>query len=126
MKHLFGFPDGAIGVLVDGVAFLPEEFAAAEEGAGGFFPANDGNPLVVELRKVTVRVNNAFVVLAKQGFGGGANTEALFKFFLAAYGNPGAFGGKAFNVVFFFLKKAFGDKHGHTNVFVPGGFKHLV
>ena len=68
-------------------------------------------------------MNYVSIVLAEKGFGRGTNTQPLAQLLLAAVGNPGHFGGKPFNMILLFLEQAFGNKHGHHDIFVTQLFK---
>ena len=46
VQLLLGLSLGLGGSLVDGVAFLPPELTAAQEGTGGLFPAHHAAPLL--------------------------------------------------------------------------------
>ena len=67
-----------------------------------------------------------FIMIAEEGFAGGAHAQALGELFRAAVGDPGDLGGEALHMVLFLLKEGFGDEHGHIYVFMPGGFEHPV
>ena len=47
VQLLLRLSHGLLGGLMDGVALLPPELAAAQERAGGLFPADDAAPLVI-------------------------------------------------------------------------------
>ena len=126
IQHPHRFCLGFLGGLVHGVALLPQEFGAAQEGAGGFFPAHDAAPLVIQLGQVAVAVDDVGIVLAEQRFAGGAHAQALLQLFLAAHGDPCHLGGEALYVVLFLLQQAFRDEHGHIDVLVAGGLEHPV
>ena len=62
--------------------------------------------------------SNPFLVVGVHDcFRGGTNGNVLFEFVLACSGDPGNFGGKAFDVVFFLFEDRFGDKHGKVGIF---------
>ena len=65
-------------------------------------------------------------MLAKQRFRGRAHAKALLQFFVAAVRDPSDFGREALHVVLFLIQKTFGDKHRHTDVFMPQSLKHFV
>ena len=123
VQHALGLLHGLLGGGVHGVALLPEEFAVAQEGAGGLLPAQHAAPLVVHLGQVPVGLDDIFIVLAEQGLGGGTDAVALLELVAAAHGDPGALRGKALHVVLFLLQQAFGDEHGHVDVFSAGLFE---
>ena len=126
VEHLFGLCDSFLCGFVHGVAFLPKEFHGTEERTGGLFPTNNAAPLVIKFRKVAVRFDYVCVMVAEKSFGSGAYAHSFLKLFAAAHGDPCNFRSKAFDMVFFFLKKAFGNEHRHINVFVAGCFKTCV
>ena len=99
------------------VAFLPQEFHGSQERTCCFFPTNNGAPLIVQFRQVSVGLDDVCVVFAEQCFGSGAYTHTFFQFFVTTVSNPGYFWSKTFYVVFFFLQQAFRDEHGHVAVF---------
>ena len=55
-------------------------------------------------------------MVAEKRLGGRAHAEAFLKFFFAAVRYPRNLGGKPFDMVLFFLKQTFGDKHRHHDV----------
>ena len=65
-------------------------------------------------------------MLAEKRFRSGSYAKSLFKLFTSAVCYPRALGRKALDMLFFFFKKAFGDKHRHINVFVTRLFKAFV
>ena len=68
VQHALSFGNGFFRGGVDGVSLLPQEFPGAQERTGGLFPADNADPLVVQLREIPVAVNNIFIVVAEQGF----------------------------------------------------------
>ena len=118
VQHLLGLCPSLLGVGVHGVALLPQELPVAEEGAGGFLPAEDGAPLVVELGQVPVGVDDVFIVFTEQGLRGGADAVTLLQGVAAAVGDPGALRGKALHVVLFLLEQGLRDEHGQVDVLV--------
>ena len=59
VQLLLGFMLCFLGGLVNGMAFLPPELAAAQEGTGGLLPADYRTPLVVKHGKFTIRMQHA-------------------------------------------------------------------
>ena len=108
------------------MTFLPEEFRCTKERTGCLFPSYNAAPLIVELRKITVCVDNLFIMLTEKSFRCRTDAKTLLKLFLTAYSNPCTFGGKALNMVFFFLQKTFGNKHRHINILVTCFFETAV
>ena len=47
-----------------------------------------------------------------------AHAKPVLELFVSAVSYPRNLGSKALNVIFFFLQKALGDKHRHTNILV--------
>ena len=125
-QHLKGLFPGLFFRGVDGVAFLPEKFSAAKEGAGSLFPAKHGAPLIVFHGKIPIGVNDMAPVITEQGLGSGAHTKALRQFLAAAVGDPGTLRCKTFHVILFLLQKAFGDQDRHGDVFVSQFLKASV
>ena len=66
VQHTLGLLDRLFCGSVDGVSFLPQEFPGAQERTGGLFPAHYADPLVVQLRQVTIAVYDVLVVIAEQ------------------------------------------------------------
>lgn len=140
--HGGGFQLGFFAGFVGGVAFLPEEFGGAQEDAGAHFPAHDVAPLVDFEGEVAVGFEPAGEGGADDGFGGGADDVFVCEFaggdhagfagvgvfdgFEAVVGDDGAFGGKAFGVLGFFLQVGDGDEHGEVGVGVAGAFEFGV
>ena len=120
LEHSQGFLLSLLGGGVHGVTLLPEKLRGSQKRTGGFFPAYHAAPLVIELGKVAVGLDNLFIVLAEERFGGGTNRKTLGELFLTADRYPRAFGCKALYVVFFSLKKALGNEHRHIHVLVTG------
>ena len=112
-----------LGGGVDGVPLLPQKFAGTQKRTGGLFPAHHGNPLIVKLRQIAVRMHDCFIVFTEQGFGGRAHAKAFFELFIAAVGNPGDLGRETLNVVFFFIEQAFRNKHRHADIFMSERLK---
>ena len=71
-------------------------------------------------------MNNVCVMLAKQSFRGRTDAKPFLKLFASAVRYPGNLRCKAFNMILFFLKETFGNKHRHTDVFVAGILEHSV
>ncbi len=59
--------------------------------------------VVIKLGQVPVGIDDAGVVLAEEGFGGGADAKALGQAFAAALRHPGDLGGEALHVVLLLL-----------------------
>ena len=108
------------------MAFLPQKFRGAQERARGFFPPNHIAPLVIELRQVTIGLNNVFIMLAKQGFRCRPHDQPLRQRSLSSDCNNGTFRRKALHMILFFLQKAFRDKHRHIDVFVSKLFESFI
>lgn len=49
--------------------------------------------------------------------GGGTNGDGLLEIRVACLGDPGDFGGKPLDVIFFLFEDAFGDEHGEVGIF---------
>ena len=114
---------GLLARLMDGVALLPPELPAAQEGAGGLFPPDHAAPLVVLHGQFAVAVQHAGPVVAEHGLAGGPDGQPLFQLIAAAHGHPGHFGGKAVDQVAFLFQQALGDQHRHGHVLVAGGLE---
>ena len=126
IQHALCLLLGLLGRGVERMALLPEEFSGAEERAGGLLPPYDGNPLVIELREVSPGVDCIGPVVTEQRLRGGADTEPLIEFLLAAHGDPGDFRGKTFDMVLLFLEQALGDEHGHADIDMAGLLELVV
>ena len=111
------------GSLVDGVAFLPPELAAAQEGTGGLFPAHHAAPLVVFHGKLAVAVQHAGPVVAEHGLTGGTHGQTLFQLVGTAHCDPRHLRREAIDQFAFLLQQAFRDQHGHCHVLMAGGLE---
>ena len=98
-----------LGGLVDGVTLLPPELARAQEGAGGLLPADDGAPLVIEHRQLTVGLQYARPVVAEHRLGRGAESKALFELLAAAHRDPRDLGREAVDELALLLEQALGN-----------------
>ena len=123
IEHTLGFFNGLFCGFVHGVTFLPKEFHSAQEGTRGFFPTADIAPLVIKFRQVAVGLDYFCIMVAEKRFGSGAHAHSFLKLLAAADSYPGNLRRKAFNMVFFLLKKAFRNEHGHIYILVAGFFK---
>ncbi len=65
-------------------------------------------------------------MLAEKCFGCRPYAKPFGKLFLTAVSDPCNLGSKARNMVLFLLQKAFGDKHGHIDIFVSCFLKASV
>ena len=117
---------GLLGGLMDGVTLLPPELAAAQERTGRFLPADDGAPLVIEHRQLTVGVEHARPVVAEHRFARGAECERLLQLLAAALCDPCHLGGKAVDELAFLPEKALGDQNGHRHILMAGLFEFAV
>ena len=118
LEHIEGFLSCLCLALVHGVSLLPQELRGTQERTGCLFPSYNVTPLIIKLRKVTVRMNYIFIVIAEKCFRGRTNYKALSELILSTHGNYCALGSKACNVILFLLQKALRDKHRHINVLV--------
>ena len=123
LQLLLGLVDGFLGGLVDGVALLPPELAAAQERAGRLLPADDGAPLVVEHRQLPVGLQDAGPVVAEHGLGRRAEGQTLLELFAAAHRDPGDLRREAVDELALFFQQAFGDQDGHRHVLMAGLFE---
>ena len=124
--HPLRLLNGLLGGGVEGVALLPEEFAVAQEGTGGLFPAQHGAPLVIQHGQVPPGVDHIGPVVTEQGLRRGADAHTLVQLLAAAIGHPGALGGEALHMVLLLLEQGLGDQHGHGHVGVPRLLKAAV
>ena len=108
------------------VTFLPEELAASQKRACSLLPTENRAPLVVEHREITPGVEHMAPVITEKCLGGRPHAEPLGEFLISAVCDPGALGGKALNMIFFFLEKAFGNEYRHGNILVPAFFEFFV
>lgn len=97
---------------MDGVSFLPEKFAGAQEGPGGLFPAHDVAPLIDFQGQVTVRLNPFGIHRADDGLGRGTDGKRLGQLFPARHRDDGHFGRKALDVFRFLGEKLIGMSRG--------------
>ena len=110
---LLRFLSGRMGSM----AFLPQELAGTEERAGRLLPANYRTPLIVELRKITVRLDILIIEITEKCLGCRAYTHALLQFVQTAVCDPCDFRCEPFNVILFLLKKAFRNEHRQVDIF---------
>ena len=126
VQLLLGLGLGLLGGLVDGVTLLPPELTGAQERAGGFLPADNAAPLVVQHRQVAVGVQHMAEMVAEHRLAGGAHRKALLQRVAAAGGDPGDLGRKAVDQLALLLQQALGDEHGHGHVLMAGGLEASV
>ena len=111
---------------VESMPLLPEKLTAAQERTGRFLPAEHGAPLVIKHGQITPRMNNVAPMIAEQRLRRRTDAQTLRKLLTAADRNPCALRGEALNMILFFLKKAFGNKHRHGDVLMPVALEHTV
>ena len=126
VQLLGGLGLGLLGGLVDGVALLPPEFPAAQEGTGGLFPPHHAAPLVVFHGQLTIAVQHPAPVVAEHGLAGGTDGHALLQRLAAAGGDPRHLGGKAVDQFALLFQQALGDEQRHGHVLVAGGLEPVV
>ena len=78
-ERAVGFRQGLFAVLVRSVAFLPEEFAGAQEHPRAHLPAHHIGPLVGEQRQIAPGLHPARHRIADDRFGRGAHHQRLFE-----------------------------------------------
>ena len=117
IEHGLGECLGLLGSGMDGVTLLPQEFPVAQEGAGGFLPAQHAAPLVVLHGQISVRLQHICKVFTEERFGSGTNCHLLFQLITAAHGDPCTLGCEACHVILFLLQQGFGNQQGHIDVF---------
>ena len=120
VQLLLGLGLGLLGGLMDGMALLPPELTGAQERAGGFLPADDAAPLVVQHGQVAVGVQHMAEMVAEHRLAGGAHRKALLQRVAAAGRDPGNLGGKAVDQLALLLEQALGDQHGHGHILMAG------
>ena len=69
---------------------------------------------------------NMAPMIAEQRLRRRTDAQTLRKLLAAADRDPCALRGKALNMILFLLKKAFGDKHRHGDIFMPVTLEHTV
>ena len=106
--------------LMDGVALLPPELAAAQERAGGLLPADDAAPLVVLHGQLTVAVQHPGPVIAEHGLAGGADGQAFFQLVRTTHRDPRHLRREAVDQFAFLLQQALRDQHRHGHVLMAG------
>ena len=117
VQHLLCPCRSFLGRGVRGMAFLPQEFARAQERARRLFPADDRAPLVVKPRQITVGMDILRIEVAEQRLGGRTYAHLLLQRRKTALCDPGHFRREALYVVFFLLQKRFRNEHGQVYVF---------
>ena len=126
VQLLLRFRHGLLGGLMDGVTLLPPELTAAQEGAGGLFPADDAAPLVVQHGQLAPAVQYMSPVIAEHGLGGGSESQTLLQLLAAAVGDPRHLGGEALHQFAFLLQQALRDQHRHRHIDVTCLFEFIV
>jgi hypothetical protein len=130
---------GVRGVLVGGVAFLPEELAGAEEHPRAHFPADHVGPLVEQQRQVAPRLDPAAHRVADDRLRGRADDQRLLELRIGigdqaalAVGDQAVVGdhrhllGEAFDVGRLADEVAERDEQREIGVFDPGGLDPRV
>ncbi len=126
IKHTDCFLLSLLSRCVDRVTLLPKELSCAQERTGRFLPADNADPLVIELGKIPVGVNDVCIMLAEKRFRGWPYAKPFLELFVAAVGYPGNLGSKALNMIFFLFKQAFRNEHRHTHILVTRCLEHTV
>ncbi len=78
-ERAVGFRERILPALVRGVAFLPEEFAGAQEHPRAHLPAHHIGPLVGEQRQIAPALHPARHGIADDRLGRGAHDQRLFE-----------------------------------------------
>ena len=94
---------------MDCMSFLPQELSRTKEWSCCLLPAKNGTPLIPHLRKITVRLNCLAPDITEQCLRCRTDTESFLKFFQSTMCYPCNFRCKSFDMILFFLKKAFRD-----------------
>ena len=108
------------------MAFLPEELSRTKERTCRLLPAHNAAPLIVNLGKISVGMNNIPVKIAEKSLRCGTHAELFLKRLKSALSYPCNLGCEALDMVLLFLKKRLGDEHGHINILNARFFKPLV
>ena len=124
VEHFNCFSLSFLCRCVNCMSLLPKKFSCAEERSCGLFPTDNRHPLIVELRQITVRMDNLLVVFAEKCFRRRTNAKSLLKLFASAVCYPCNLGSKALNVILFLFEETFGDEHRHTNIFMSRRLEH--
>ena len=111
------------GSLMDGMALLPPELAAAQERARRLLPADDRAPLVVQHRQLSIGLQNARPVVAEHRLRRGTERQPLFELFAAAHRDPRHLGRKAVDQLAFLFQQAFRDQNRHRHIHMAGLFE---
>ena len=114
VQLLLGLGLGLLGGLMDGMTLLPPELT------GGFLPADNAAPLVVQHRQITVGVQHMAEMVAEHRLAGGAHRKALLQRVAAAGRDPRNLGGKAVDQLALLLEQALGDQYGHRHILMAG------
>ena len=126
IELLLRLGNGLLGGLVDGVALLPPELTAAQEGAGGLLPADDGAPLVIQHGQLTVALEHIVPMVAEHGLRGGTESQTLLQLLAAAVGDPSHLRGEALHQLPLLFQQTLGDQHGHGHIHMAGLLEHTV
>ncbi len=104
VEHLDRFLQGIFIRFMTGVPFLPKEFECPQERTRRLFPAHDIRPLVIQLWKVSIRVDDVFVVLSEKHLRCWSDAQSFGKLFFSAVGHPRNFWSEAFDMILFPLE----------------------
>jgi hypothetical protein len=83
-------------------------------GVGGW---GTGIPLIEFEGEITMASDPFLIVGVHDCLGGGTNGDGLLEIRVSCLGDPGDFGGKSLDMVFFLFKDAFRDEHGEVCIF---------
>ena len=121
LEHTESFLSCSLLIFMHSMSLLPQKLRRTEEWTSCFLPSYNVTPLIVKLRKITIRMNYILVMLTEKCFRGRTNSQTLGKSVLTAKCYPCTFRRKAFNVILFSLQKTFGNKHRHIQKRIPFG-----
>ena len=111
---------------MNSMSFLPQELSGAKERPGLLLPADDGAPLVVHTRQITIGMYIILVKVRKDRLRGRAYAETLCQRLRSSRRDPRYLRGKAVDQLSFLRKKAFRNEQRHVHVLNAGFLESLV
>lgn len=118
---------GIFGCSMCGMAFLPKEFACADERRGMLkLPSHHISPLVGQKGQIAMGSDPFRETGVHDSFRGWSNGNWLRHLTLSTFGNPGDFRCESCNMVLLFVKSGLCHKHGEIDVLYSMSLKFGV
>ena len=108
------------------MTFLPQKFSGAEEWSCLFFPTYHRTPLVVQLWKITVRLNFILIKVTEKRLRRRTYTKSFLQWVETAIRYPCNFRCKSLHMILFSFEKTFWNKHWHIYIFHACLFKSTI